>query len=84
MDASNITNILPESWLSRALDLGGGIMLVMLKSVHGDFKEQVKKVQSISTEHEVFKANVANLTKTVDDVKSGNERIINILLQKHK
>lgn len=80
----NVSSIVPDSWISRILDILGGIMLFVLKGAHSDFREQEQTVRKLVTEHEVFKANISNLTEKVDEVKEGTDKIYDLLLRKHK
>ena len=78
----DVSTFVPDSWLSRALDTAGGILLFMLKGTHRKFEEQVKVVQDLVTEHAVFKTNVTNLTNDISEVKDNTQEIMKILMRR--
>lgn len=79
----DVGNLVPDSWFSRILDIAGVVMLGMLKMVHGSFKDQVKTVQTLVTEHAVFKANIENINEGLSEVKDNTQTIMKILMNRH-
>jgi hypothetical protein len=81
MDVTGVTNV-PDGWISKGFDLMvtalGGVMLRQ----HVRAENQAETIRKLQSEHEVFRANVINLTERIGDVKQDTKTIINLLLKK--
>lgn len=81
-----ISTVVPDSWWSKGLDTAGTIMLILMKMAHGEYKEQLKVMRTITTEHAVFKEKLDNVVSDVQEIKSDGKEMrddIKQLLRRH-
>lgn len=64
--------VIPDSWLSRALDGFGFIAMGIIKMLHSKSEKQAIAIQNLETSHAVLKGSLGSLENGVSDI---NEKL---------
>lgn len=84
MDVAGVT-IIPDSWLSKAMDAAVVVMGAALKFSHAKSERQADEIRSLRNEHEVFKSKLEDMSKDITEIKDDGKEMrgdIKLLLQR--